>query len=89
MIRLPTRAFMRISSSRAMASTMKVMTNRMQAERDQRRGVEVADRFGEFVGDGRGDGRAGRQDRAGDAVRIADHEGDRHGLAERAAQAPA
>ena len=35
-----------------------------EAERDQRRGVDVADRFGEFVGDGRGDRRAGRQDRS-------------------------
>src|ERR1700722_4995034 len=30
-----------------------------QAERDQRRGIQVADRFGEFVGDGGGDGGAG------------------------------
>ena len=58
-----------------------------EAERDQRRRVEIADRFGEFVGDGGGDRRAGRQDRAGDAVRVADDERDRHGLAERAAEA--
>ena len=57
-----------------------------QAERDQRRRVEVADRFGEFVGDGRGDRGARRQDRRRDAVRVADHEGDGHGLAERAAE---
>src|SRR5215831_2296717 len=57
-----------------------------EAERDQRRSVEVADRLGEFVGDRRRDGGAGRQDRGRDLVGIADHEGDRHGLAERAAK---
>src|SRR3954464_9529569 len=56
-----------------------------QSERDQRRGVEVADGFGEFVGDGGGNGGARRQDRGGDLVGVADHEGHRHGLAERAA----
>ena len=57
-----------------------------QAERDQRGGVEVADRLGEFVGDGGRDRGAGREERGRDAVRVADHEGDRHGLAERAAE---
>ena len=58
-----------------------------QAERDQRRGVEVADRFGEFVGDGRRYGGAGREHRSRNPVRVADDEGHRHGLAERAAKA--
>ena len=65
---------------------MKVMTNRMRPSCDQRRRIEVADRLGEFVGDGGGDRRARRHDRFGNAVGIADHEGHRHGLAERAAQ---
>ena len=57
-----------------------------QAERDQRRPIDVADRLGEFVGDGRRNRRAGLQDRGRNLVRIADHEGHRHGLAQRAAQ---
>ena len=71
---------------RAMASTMKVMTNRMRPSRISDGSVEVADRLGELVGDGRRDGGAGRHDRGGDAVRVADDEGDRHGLAQRAAE---
>ena len=57
-----------------------------EAQDDQRGGVEIADRLGELVGDGRGDGVAGRQHGGGDVVGIADDEGDRHGLAERAAE---
>ncbi len=57
-----------------------------QSERDQGRGVKIAHRFGEFIGNGRGNGGAGRQQRGTDAMRVADHEGHRHGLAERAAQ---
>ena len=41
----------------------------------------------EFVGDARGDGGARIEERGGEAVGVADHEGDRHGLAERAAEA--
>src|ERR1700730_12048581 len=54
-----------------------------ETQRDQRRGVEIADRLGEFVGDGRRDGGAGGEDRCRNSVRIADHEGHRHGLAQR------
>ena len=43
-------------------------------------------RLREFVGDGRGDRRARRKERCRDARRIADDEGHRHGLAERAAE---
>src|SRR4029077_14514126 len=54
-----------------------------EAERDQRGCVEIAHRLGEFVRDGRRDRGAGRENRSRYPVRIADHEGDRHGLAER------
>src|SRR3954471_3423975 len=55
------------------------------AERDE--GVELhAERLVELVGDARGDRRAGLEDRGGEAVRVADHEGHGHGLAERAAE---
>src|SRR6516165_10413758 len=57
-----------------------------QAQRDQRGGIEVTDRFGEFVGDGGRNGGAGRQQGGRYFVRVADHEGHRHGLAERAAE---
>src|SRR3984885_15539971 len=52
-----------------------------QPERNERRGVQVAHRFGEFVGDCRGDRRARREERGGNAVGVADDESDRHGLA--------
>src|SRR5882762_3682288 len=42
-----------------------------EAERDQRGGVEVADRLGEFVGDRGRDGGAGREDRGRYLVRVA------------------
>ena len=51
----PTRRSSRSSSRRAAASTMKVIDEEDEAKRDQRRGVEIAHRLGEFVGDGRGD----------------------------------
>src|SRR5215472_10033099 len=57
-----------------------------QAQRDQRGGIEVTDRFGEFVGDGGRNGGARRQQRGRHLVRVADHEGHRHGLAERPAE---
>src|SRR5215471_7705479 len=57
-----------------------------QPQRDQRRGIEVTDRFGEFVGDGGRNGGARRQQRGRHLVRVADHEGHRHGLAERPAE---
>src|SRR5258708_1396155 len=55
-----------------------------KTEGDQCRGVEVIYRLGELVGDGRRYGGAGREYRRRYAVRVADHEGYRHGLAERA-----
>src|SRR5271170_1989880 len=58
-----------------------------EAERDQRGGVEIADRFGELIGDGGGDGGAGREHGGGNSVRVADDEGHGHGLAEGAAEA--
>src|SRR5579885_104248 len=57
-----------------------------ESERDQRRGIEIADRFGEFVGDRSRDRRSRRHDGSGDLVRVTDHEGDGHRLAERAAE---
>src|SRR4030081_2738081 len=57
-----------------------------QPQRAQRRGAEVPDRLGEFVGDGCRNGGARRQDRGRDLVRVADDEGHRHGLAERPAE---
>ena len=66
---------------------MKVIRNRMRPSAISDDGVEVADGLGELVGDRGRDRGAGRQERGGDLVRVADHEGHRHGLAERAAEA--
>src|SRR4029078_6394195 len=57
-----------------------------QAERDQGRRVEIADRLGEFVGDGGRDPGAGREQGGGDPMRVADDEGHRPRLAARAAE---
>src|SRR5262252_281979 len=57
-----------------------------EAQRDQRGSIEITDGFGEFVGDGGGNGGARRQQRGRHFVRVADHEGHRHGLAERPAK---
>src|SRR6516225_11065308 len=58
-----------------------------EAERNQRGGVEVADRLGELVGDGRGDRRPRRQERSRYPVGVADDERHGHGLAQRPPQA--
>ena len=76
----------RISISLAAASTMKVMTKRMKPRAISDEMIEIAHRLGELVGERRRNRRAGRQQRGVDVVRIADDEGDRHGLAERAAE---
>src|SRR3954469_15587434 len=52
-----------------------------EAERNQRRGVEIADGFRELVGDRGRNRRAGGQERGGDLVGVADHEGEGHRLA--------
>ncbi len=57
-----------------------------QAERDQRGGVEVADRLGELVGDGGRDRGPRGQQRGRHLVGVADDEGHRHGLAQRPAE---
>src|ERR1043166_1089630 len=51
---------------------------------DERRLVELAGRLGELVRDHARHRGARREQRRGDAVAVADHHGDRHGLAERA-----
>ena len=77
----------RPSSSRASASTAKVIRNSTRPRAIRAASVHVAGGLGELVGDGRGDGRAGVEQRLREAVRVADDEGHRHGLAERAAEA--
>src|SRR5260221_9857764 len=57
-----------------------------EAELDQRRKIEVADRLGKFVGEGRCNAVSGLHERNAEPVSIADHESDRHGLTERPAQ---
>src|SRR5690606_19561979 len=56
------------------------------AEREQRAQVQAV-RLVEFVGKPRGDGRARIEQRRRQPVRIADDEGDGHGLAERSPEA--
>src|SRR6185437_14276833 len=58
-----------------------------EAESNEARGVEVARRLGELVGDGRRDRRRGGQQGGRDVVRVADDEGHGHGLTQRAPQA--
>ena len=53
-----------------------------EAELDQRLEIQIAGGFGEFVGDNRGDGIAGREERGADGGRVADDHGDGHGFAE-------
>src|SRR5438874_7856617 len=57
-----------------------------QPEGNQRRQVKIPDRLGELIGERRRDRRAGLQQGGMDVVRVADHEGDRHRLAEGAAE---
>ena len=57
-----------------------------EAERQQRRGEQPRIRVGELIGDHRRDGRALGEDRSLDLGGVADDEGDRHRLAERAAE---
>src|SRR5262245_62292650 len=56
-------------------------------KRNQSRSIEVADRFREFIGYGRRNGRTGSQQGTRNSMRVADHEGDRHRLTECAAEA--
>src|SRR5688572_30384755 len=56
-----------------------------EAECDQRGAVHLRIGFGEFVGDGRGDGVARHEQRRGELMRVAEHEGHCHRFAERAA----
>src|ERR1035441_702187 len=58
-----------------------------QANLDQCRKIEIAGRFGEFVGEYAGHGVSGSKQRLGNFRTVADHHGDRHGFAKRAAQA--
>src|SRR5208282_4025437 len=57
-----------------------------QANLDQCRKIQIAGRFGEFVGEYAGHGVSGSKQRFGNFRTVADHHGDRHGFAERAAQ---
>ena len=75
------------SSKREMASTMKEMTNRMKPSASSDDSLSAAGlAFRKLQRHQRGDGVAWAEQAGGDAVRVADHEGDRHRLAERAAQ---
>src|ERR1700675_417732 len=58
-----------------------------QANLDQSRKIQIAGRFGEFVGEHAGHGVSGSKQRLGNFGTVADHHGDRHSFAERAAQA--
>src|SRR5260370_1413296 len=55
-------------------------------QRNQRREIEIAARLGKLVGQRSRNRRSRLQDRGADAMRIADHEGDGHRLAERTAE---
>src|ERR1700687_4071836 len=58
-----------------------------QAYLDQRGKIQIAGRFGEFVGEYAGHGVSGSKQRLGNFRTVADHHGYRHGFAERKAQA--
>src|SRR5436853_496274 len=53
-----------------------------ESQLDQRLKVQITGSFGEFIGDNRGDGVAGRKQRGADGHDIAYNHGDRHGFAE-------
>src|ERR1039458_6266729 len=57
-----------------------------QANLDQCRKIQIAGRFGEFVGEYAGHGVSGSEQRFGNFRTVADHHGYRHGFAEGAAQ---
>jgi hypothetical protein len=74
------------SISLAADRTIKVMTNRISASANSE-DVCSGIRFGEFVGQRRGDRVTGREQRPRQLVGVTDHEGHRHGFAQCAAQA--
>ena len=75
----------RTSISRADGQHEESQHEQQQAEQDQA-GLMQAVALGELGGDRRRDRGARRKHRAGDAERVADDEGHRHGFAERAAE---
>ena len=76
------------SSRREIASTMKEITNRMKPSASSEESFRLPGlAFREFQRDDRGDRVARAEQRRRDPVGVADHEGHRHGLAERAAEA--
>ena len=83
----PTRAFRRNNNSARDRQHDESNDEQDQAKSDQRRGIKVTDGFGEFVGNGCRNCRAGCEQRTGNAVRIADDECHGHRLAERATKA--
>ncbi len=72
--------------NRAAASTMKVMTNSSRPSSTSEETVKLACRLGEFIGDRSRDRGTRRKQRRIDTMRVADHKGDGHGLAQGAAQ---
>ena len=74
----------RASIRRAAARTRNVMMKRMKPSASSDDGEEPGIGVRELIGDHRGDRRALRQDRSLDLGRVADDEGHRHGLAQRA-----
>ena len=87
-VRLPSPFFSCDSSSLDSASTTKVMKNSTRPEVDQRGLVQAFAGLGELVGQRRRDAVGGLEQRQRvELVEVADDEGHRHRLAERAAQA--